>query len=67
MDPGDLVVISSPAFLRHVYDVKEILYVEPGELALLIRIRGGGSSDIFYKSDLYNVLTARLYAFRITE
>jgi hypothetical protein len=67
MNSGDLVIISTPAFLKSVFGVKEMLYVEPGAMALLIRIRGGGSSDIFYKNDLYNILTSKLYTFEITR
>ena len=39
------------------------IYIEAGYIALIIRVRGGGMSDIYINNQLVTILTNRLYIF----
>ena len=62
MDPGDLVRVKSPTHARE-WQSGQSIYVEAGYIALVIRVRGGGMSDIYLDNRLVTILTNRLYIF----
>ena len=62
MDAGDLVMVTSPTHAKDWYDGR-YMYVEAGYVALVIRVKGGGMSDIYIDNRLVSILTSRLYIF----
>jgi len=62
MDPGDLVKVKSPTHGKEWPGGRPI-YIESGNIALIIRVRGGGLSDIYVNNCLVTILTNRLYIF----
>ena len=62
MDPGDLVKVNSPTHAKE-WEGGRYMYIEAGDIALVIRVRGGGMSDIYINNCLVTILTSRLYIF----
>ena len=62
MEPGDLVRVKSPTHAQEWLGGR-YTYIEAGYIALVIRVRGGGMSDIYINNQLVTILTNRLYIF----
>jgi len=62
MDSGDLVKVNSPTHAQEWLGGR-YTYIEAGHIALIIRMRGGGMSDIYIDNQLVTILTSRLYIF----
>ena len=62
MDSGDLVRVHTPTHAKD-WQGGRYTYIEAGYIALVIRVRGGGMSDIYINNCLVTILTNRLYIF----